>query len=247
MGPLAKHMSKALFSHIHLFRIRARLSSSTPNYRKANAICKDSNAELKSQADAFYNTLLPYDLHGQIDKYLLAQRMQYGSPSSRESAVSYDRRSELPAFQLTNKELSEKNKLPDAVKSIFTLEYARRHEIVKYNMQQAVKFFARSPHDTGSAEVQVACWTVRILAIEDHASKYLHDQPTKVAIERLKLARYKMLKYLKSVSLERFYTCLDRLALPHDILDVHMEKYPQHIYPHEAKRLRDAERSRNKH
>lgn len=235
-------MSKVSPSNFML-NIRTRFSSIRPNYRKSNVVNKNSNIELKAQADVFYKTLLPYDLHGQIDKYLLAQRMQYNSPSLKESTQNYDQRSKLPAFQLSSEAISKED---EAVKSIFSLEYARRSEIVKYNMQQAVKFFARTPNDTGSAEVQVACWTVRILAIEDHCRQYLHDQPTKVTIENLKLARYKMLKYLKSVSLERFYTCLDRLGLPHDILDVHMEKYPQHIYPHEAKRLRDAAKQKSK-
>lgn len=92
--------------------------------------------------------------------------------------------------------------------------------------QQAMSLFCRGPNDTGSPEVQAALWTLKIAALTRHTQTYRHDYVAERKIVEWQDQRRKMLKYLKRVSLERYFSCLDRLGLPHDLVEVPDPRHP---------------------
>lgn len=92
--------------------------------------------------------------------------------------------------------------------------------------QQAMNLFCRGPNDTGSPEVQAALWTLKIAALTRHTQTYRHDYVAERRIVEWQDQRRKILKYLKRVSLERYFACVDRLGLPHDLVEVSDPRYP---------------------
>jgi small subunit ribosomal protein S15 len=89
-----------------------------------------------------------------------------------------------------------------------------------------MEMFCRGANDTGSPEVQAAVWSVRIAVLENHARQYLHDYVAERKIVYYKDQRRKILRYLKRVSLERYFACLDKMGLPHDLVEAATSKFP---------------------
>ncbi len=112
------------------------------------------------------------------------------------------------------------------VQRILSLEYSSAAQITKYNIARAVEEFARSPNDTGSPEIQIAIWTIRIRAMEAHVALRRHDYVTERKIVEFRDQRRKMCKYLQRESLDRYYACLDKLRLPHDIVEAASTRFP---------------------
>lgn len=179
--------------------------------RSANHYQPDAqqNAKLKALSVPFWSSLIPFDPDSRAP--------------AKETALGYGL---SPAdLRAINPEDSSPEKL-DALRKILTLQYAGQTEILKYNIKQAILQFSRGTNDTGSPEVQAAIWTVRIAMLEHHVKTCRHDYCAERKLVEYKDQRRKILKYLKRVSLERYYTCLDRLGLPHDLVEAAISYYP---------------------
>lgn len=61
--------------------------------------------------------------------------------------------------------------------------------------------------------------TVRLNYLMKHAEKHKHDYSSKRLIVELLHDRKKHLKYLRRLSLARYFELLDKLGLPHDYLE----------------------------
>lgn len=98
---------------------------------------------------------------------------------------------------------------------ITALRNSNARTLRAYNTAFAVREFARtSPdRDTGSAEVQAAVLTVRILADQRHMAANKKDVHSAKGFRELVHKRQKILKYLRKESVERYFACIDRLGL----------------------------------
>lgn len=102
----------------------------------------------------------------------------------------------------------------DWVKQVVSLDHATSSQIQSYNVNLAVQTFSRNNgEDAGCSEVQVAVKTVKILALEQHLLRNRKDIRTRLLCERLKFERSSHLRYLKRVSLERFFELVRYLRL----------------------------------
>ena len=76
-----------------------------------------------------------------------------------------------------------------------------------------VKEYAVSDGDTGSAEVQVALLTHRIIYLTEHFKTHKKDHASRRGLLKLVGQRRKLLKYVKNDSVERYQTLIKRLGL----------------------------------
>lgn len=78
---------------------------------------------------------------------------------------------------------------------------------------QIVKTFKQSKNDTGSPEVQIALLTARINSLTEHLKIHKHDFHTRYGLGKLVSQRRRMMRYLKSKSLERYQTVIKELDI----------------------------------
>ena len=71
----------------------------------------------------------------------------------------------------------------------------------------------KSATDTGSAESQIALFTFRINHLTEHLKKNKKDFSTERALTMLVGKRRRLLDYLKSKSVERYQTLIQRLGI----------------------------------
>lgn len=102
---------------------------------------------------------------------------------------------------------------------LLSLSLQSKAQINKFNCLQARNFFARSLNDTGSPEVQCGQLTARMICLGEHCSLHKHDYSSQRKIVELVAIRRKFLRYLRKVSLERYYRLLNQLSLPPNYLD----------------------------
>lgn len=76
-----------------------------------------------------------------------------------------------------------------------------------------VKKFARSTHDTGSPEVQVALLTERIKALGPHFDQHKKDNHSRRGLLKMVNQRRQMLDYLKSKDETRYTKLIAELGL----------------------------------
>ncbi|KAF8180422.1 hypothetical protein BJ912DRAFT_632393 [Pholiota molesta] len=83
------------------------------------------------------------------------------------------------------------------------------------NRRRIVKAFStpENPFDPGRTEVQVALLTYKIRNLWTHLTTFKRDVGNRRALRKLVHQRAKLLRYLKGVSLDRYDTILERLAL----------------------------------
>lgn len=105
------------------------------------------------------------------------------------------------------------------LKHLLSLPLQSKPQINKFNLQSARSFFSRSPNDTGSVEVQCGQLTSKMIYLGEHCSKNKHDYKSQRKIVELVAIRRRFLKYLRKVSLERYYRLLDQLSLPPNYLE----------------------------
>ena len=67
--------------------------------------------------------------------------------------------------------------------------------------------------DTGSAEVQIALLTARILSLTDHFKANKKDFHSRTGLLRMVGKRRNMLKYLKNKDINRYRELIQRLGL----------------------------------
>jgi small subunit ribosomal protein S15 len=105
------------------------------------------------------------------------------------------------------------------LKHLLSLPLQSKAQVNKFNLQSARSFFSRSPNDTGSVEVQCGQLTARMIYLGEHCAKHKHDYKSQRKIVELVAIRRKFLKYLRKVSLERYYRLIDQLSLPPNYLE----------------------------
>lgn len=79
--------------------------------------------------------------------------------------------------------------------------------------QELIKEFATVANDTGSPEVQVAILTERISNLTAHLKENHKDFSSRRGLLMLVGRRRRLLKYLKSVSQEKYATLIGRLGI----------------------------------
>ncbi len=79
--------------------------------------------------------------------------------------------------------------------------------------QNIIEEHSRGTNDTGSAEVQVALLTARILDLTEHFKKHNHDFHSRQGLLRMVSKRRKMLDYLKRKDIERYRALIAKLGL----------------------------------
>ncbi|KZP10075.1 S15/NS1 RNA-binding domain-containing protein [Athelia psychrophila] len=98
---------------------------------------------------------------------------------------------------------------------VIDLRNANAGGIAYENRRRIIAAFSEpgKPEDTGSPEVQVALVTFKIRNLWDHLQRQRSDRGNRPRLTKLVHGRAKMLKYLKSVSRQRYDDLLPRLGL----------------------------------
>ncbi len=78
---------------------------------------------------------------------------------------------------------------------------------------QVIKKVQLHQTDTGSPESQIAIFTSRINELSQHCETHKHDNHSRRGLIGLVNKRNKLLKYLKSSSVERYESCIKALGL----------------------------------
>jgi small subunit ribosomal protein S15 len=78
---------------------------------------------------------------------------------------------------------------------------------------QIITEYARSKGDTGSAEVQVAVLTTRIVELTEHLKTHKHDHHSRRGLLKMVGRRRRLLEYLKNEDIERYRELIARLGL----------------------------------
>jgi small subunit ribosomal protein S15 len=76
-----------------------------------------------------------------------------------------------------------------------------------------VKEYQTKSGDTGSAEVQVALLSARIIDLTDHFQAHGKDNHSRVGLLRMVNKRRKLLDYLKNRDVNRYRSVIERLGL----------------------------------
>jgi len=79
--------------------------------------------------------------------------------------------------------------------------------------QELIKDFARGTADTGSAEVQVAILTERILNLTEHMKIHKKDFHSRRGLLMMVGQRRRLLDYLKQNQKKRYEDVIERLGL----------------------------------
>ena len=79
--------------------------------------------------------------------------------------------------------------------------------------QQLIEKFRVHEGDTGSPEVQIAILTERILYLTEHLKMHKKDHHSRRGLLKMVGQRRGLLNYLKSGSLDRYRTILEKLNL----------------------------------
>ena len=72
---------------------------------------------------------------------------------------------------------------------------------------------ARHEGDTGSAEVQIALLTTRILSLTDHFRAHAKDFHSRTGLLRMVGQRRNLLNYLKKKDIQRYRAIVEKLGL----------------------------------
>ena len=85
--------------------------------------------------------------------------------------------------------------------------------ITKDDRTQIITENARSAGDTGSADVQVAVLTKRIVDLTEHLKMHKHDHHSRRGLLKMVGRRRRLLEYLKNEDIERYRELIARLGL----------------------------------
>ena len=81
------------------------------------------------------------------------------------------------------------------------------------NKNEIIQKFARTEGDTGSAEVQVALLTSRIVYLTEHLKNHEKDHASRRGLLKLVGQRRKLLKYLRTIDANRYSSVIGELGL----------------------------------
>lgn len=84
------------------------------------------------------------------------------------------------------------------------------HKSVK---EAVVSEYQTKDGDTGSAEVQIALLTTRIVNLTSHLREHIHDESTRQGLMKLVGRRRRLLKYINNEDVGRYRTIVARLGL----------------------------------
>ena len=76
-----------------------------------------------------------------------------------------------------------------------------------------IKKFARSEHDTGSAEVQIAILTEEIKQLTEHSKEHIHDYHSRRGLLKKVGQRRNLLNYLLNEDVTRYRKLVKELGL----------------------------------
>ncbi len=79
--------------------------------------------------------------------------------------------------------------------------------------EAVVKEYGTKDGDTGSAEVQIALLTTRIVNLTSHLREHIHDESTRRGLMQLVGRRRRLLKYLNKEDVGRYRAIVARLGL----------------------------------
>lgn len=230
------HRHSSAISCQHFFlkkRILSTLGNSSPSVshapskdalRKANSLERqaDHKGKLERLALPFRNLLLkmtsqPMEISTDGDTSPLGCTLKT-NPKGTVSPLGYG----LKEGDLTALNIPKEGQLA----KLLSLDYCSQSERKRIVLHEVATLFSRRPNDTGSPEVQAALWSVKIVALQEHCRLYKHDYVAERKIQEWKDQRRKILRYLKRVSLRRYFDCLDRLGLPHDLVEAATSRFP---------------------
>ena len=83
----------------------------------------------------------------------------------------------------------------------------------KENIIEYIKRFGKNTNDTGSPEVQVAVWTLRIRELTEHLKIHKKDNHTRRGLVQLVSKRKKMLKYLVKTNPKSYVQLIQELSI----------------------------------
>ena len=92
---------------------------------------------------------------------------------------------------------------------------SRCNSVEEYNSvkQNVIKQFAINAVDTGSANVQIALLTQRILYLTEHTKNNHNDKAARYALLLLVAKRNKYMKYLKRTDAEEYEKVVEKLGI----------------------------------
>jgi small subunit ribosomal protein S15 len=79
--------------------------------------------------------------------------------------------------------------------------------------RELVQSHARTPNDSGSPEVQVALMSARIDELTQHFKTHAKDHHSRRGLLRLVGKRRRLLEYLRSQSVERYRSLIEKLGI----------------------------------
>lgn len=83
----------------------------------------------------------------------------------------------------------------------------------KQAKQEYIQKFAKSPSDTGSAEVQVALLTGRINQLTEHLQTHRKDFHTRRGLHKIVGQRRRLLQYLRRTAPRRYQQIIQELDI----------------------------------
>ena len=99
---------------------------------------------------------------------------------------------------------AELNERAEIVSRILSLENASQNRVHQFNKQQAIDMLKRHETDIGSPEIQVAMYSIKIMALKEHLKNYRKDDDAKRSLEYWESKRRRMLNYLRMKDLGKF-------------------------------------------
>ncbi|KAG0736427.1 hypothetical protein G6F57_007402 [Rhizopus arrhizus] len=109
--------------------------------------------------------------------------------------------------------LKQEQSKVETIQKLLSLQNGNAKAVQIWNIHKAIDWFKRKEGDTGSPEVQAAVLTVRIHNLNNHLNQHRKDKHNYKQLRTMVHDRAKLLKYLKSKSPERYYSCLEQLGL----------------------------------
>lgn len=85
--------------------------------------------------------------------------------------------------------------------------------ITNEKKQELIKSYGLTPGDTGSPEVQIAIWTVRINNLIEHFNVHKKDTHSRLGLMKMVGRRRHLLDYLKGKSESRYLDVIGKLNI----------------------------------
>ncbi len=85
--------------------------------------------------------------------------------------------------------------------------------ITNEKKQEIINTYGLNPNDTGSPEVQIAIWTVRINNLIQHFNTHAKDKHSRLGLMKMVSKRRHLLDYLKGKSESRYQDIIKKLDL----------------------------------